>query len=536
MSGVARALGLVRSLLAWSLLLSPTLAWSADATLVQQIGEVSGEVAEAVTAEVSVVPFSPANDARTTPIILAPGKAFVERGRPGQVGGLSREERRAIRYAYDAGQTILLLDASVHDIEALHVLLKEGVTHQSSTDPVVLAYALRQENDIPTARIVDNLRPGLPPPGGVGPDFEDEGALQRAVDVVIRELTSPPVLAAAPMTTSPGGDEVPWSEFPLQHTIITSTSQGTYNTPVDLYALHSCQFKKDYYLVNTGGTWTATEAAFSSASDRAGQIHVNPDGRTLTVDWQPGKQYCTGGINVFQNDKRLCNYTPYPLWYELDIVPPDLPGVTQVNAAPAGDQGQSTSYSSGISFSLSGGVDISGDPSAGIQAGVTWGNEHSITVPPLVIRAGDVGPGNQGTFTTYEYCTAGTTVQTCQNAIQMDPQSGAGCLNYIVGDPQQGQTPDGRLSNVVQTVNWEVNPDSYGGSKTFDVTVTWQVNMAFSQVALWNGLFQPNLQRGPNGYCNLFGCSCSMPSITNLDQHSKTFNVPVPSSDKCSSG
>jgi hypothetical protein len=286
MSGVARALGLVRSLLAWSLLLSPTLAWSADATLVQQIGEVSGEVAEAVTAEVSVVPFSPANDARTTPIILAPGKAFVERGRPGQVGGLSREERRAIRYAYDAGQTILLLDASVHDIEALHVLLKEGVTHQSSTDPVVLAYALRQENDIPTARIVDNLRPGLPPPGGVGPDFEDEGALQRAVDVVIRELTSPPVLAAAPMTTSPGGDEVPWSEFPLQHTIITSTSQGTYNTPVDLYALHSCQFKKDYYLVNTGGTWTATEAAFSSASDRAGQIHVNPDGRTLTVDWQ----------------------------------------------------------------------------------------------------------------------------------------------------------------------------------------------------------------------------------------------------------
>jgi hypothetical protein len=257
--------------------LSPTLAWSADATLVQQIGELFGEVAEAVAAEVDVVPFSPEIDARTTPIILAPGEAFLARGRPGQVSGLSRAERRALRQAYDAGQTILLLHASVHDVEALHLLVKDGVTHQSSTDPVVLAYALRQENDIPTARIVDNLRPGLPAPGGVGPDFEDEGALQRAVDVVISELTHPPVLAAAPMTTSPAAD-ANWRDSPVQTTVITSTSNGVYNTPVSIYALHSCQEDLDFYLVNTGGTWTATEAAFSSASASAGQIHLQSDG------------------------------------------------------------------------------------------------------------------------------------------------------------------------------------------------------------------------------------------------------------------
>lgn len=52
-----RVLGSAQSLIAWSLLVSPTLAWGAGATLVQQIGELSGEVAEAVAAKVEVVPF-----------------------------------------------------------------------------------------------------------------------------------------------------------------------------------------------------------------------------------------------------------------------------------------------------------------------------------------------------------------------------------------------------------------------------------------------------------------------------------------------
>ena len=159
MSGASRVLGSVRSLVAWSVLWSPAVAWGQEATLVQQIGELSSEVADTVAAEVNVVPFSPAIDARTTPIILAPGEAFVLQGRPGQVGGLSGAERKAIRQAYDAGQTILLLHASVHDIEALHVLVKEGVTHTSSSDPVVLAYALRQEGDIPTVRVVSRSPP-----------------------------------------------------------------------------------------------------------------------------------------------------------------------------------------------------------------------------------------------------------------------------------------------------------------------------------------------------------------------------------------
>jgi hypothetical protein len=543
-----RLLGSARSLVAWSVLLSPALAWGQEATLVQQIGDLSSEVAEAVAAEVTVVPFSPAIDARTTPIIVAPGEMFLTRD-GSQVRGLSGPERRALRQAYGAGQTIVLLHGSVHDIEALHLLLEDGVTHTSDTDPAVLAYALRQESGIPTVRIVHEPRPGpLPAPRGL-PAFEDEGALERALDVIVSELVHPPVLAAPP-TSSAAAGPADWSQFPVQTGIITSTSNGNYNTPVDIYALHACQGNNgngfDHYLVDTGGDWTATEAAFLSASIDEEQpgIFLNPDG-SINVRWVAGQTWCNAGLPVFNGDERICTYTPYPLWYKVDILPPSGPTVVQVNAAPAGDQGQSVDYTSGFSFSIGGDVAIQGGegggPSAGIEAGATWDNEVTTTVPALIIEAGDNGPGNQGTFTTYQYCTVGDAASNCSSNIQMTNPSGAGCLNYIVGQPQQGQTPDGRLSNVVQSVRWQVDPLTYGGATTFDVTVTWQVALATSTAFLWYDTFFDPItgQAGGDqykGYCNAFGCSCSMPWVSWIDTHSLTFKVPIPSSSSCKSG
>ncbi len=539
MSGVTRVLGSVRSFVAGSLLLSPTLAFGADATRVQQIGELFGEVAEAVAAEVNVVPFSPDIDARTTPIIVAPGEAFVQQGRPGQVGGLSGAERKAIRQAYAAGQTILLLHASVHDIEALHVLVKGGVTHQSSSDPAVLAYTLRQEHNIPTVRIVHNVRPSLPAPVPLDPEADEQAAeeaqdraLQQALDIVISDLTRPPVLDA------PADDDSPTNWTALQTAIITSTSHGVYNTPVSLYALHACRDNKDYYLVETGGDWTATEAAFSAASQRAGQIQINPNNdpnAPLIIEFQPGKQWCTAGISVTGNQNEyVCRYLPYPLYYEVDIVPPNGPTVIQFNASPAGDQGVSADYSSGVSFSITGEVSISGV----IQPSVSWNNETTVTVPPIMVAAGIPSGSNEGRFTRYQYCTVGSTISDCASNIQITGQAGA-CQNYIVGDPQQGQTPNGSLSDVAQTVRWQVDPATYGNSETFDVQVTWQVNMAVSQALLYNGQFidrNANRRGPPTGNCNFFGCSCSVPFASNIDVHSQTFNLPIPSSSNCPSG
>jgi hypothetical protein len=531
----------------WLLLLPCATAVNASSLVVQQIRDLSGATAEAVVRDglgkVTIVPLSPDFDPRTTPIILAPGTAFV--GRDGEgVGGLRPGERRAIQQAYDAGQVIMLLEASTHDIEALHLLLDDGVPHESSTDPVVLAYALRKENNIPTARLVtDPVEDDLDEDDLDEDDLdeddldeddldEDDLALSGALEIVIAELTRPP---AASEIDDPAAGSTNWGSSPVQSIIITSTTNGTYNTPIELYALHSCHQNMDYYLVNTGGTWTATQARYESASARHGQIRANSSG-DLFVNWQPHRTHCSGGAALLGRDNEyICRYMDYPQHYEVDIVPPSGPTVVQVNAAPAGDQGKSASYTSGFSFGIGGGVDVSGSgPSAGFQAGVTWDNSVSTTVPPLVVEAGN--QGNQGTFTRYKYCTVGDRVQDCTSAIQMGGAEGL-CREFVVGDPQNGQTPNGRLSNVAQTVNWQVDPGTYTGS-TFDITVTFQVALATSTSYLWlaSGPFENkprDLNSGPIGYCNIFGCSCGIRTNGTAITVSHTFKMPLPST-QCS--
>jgi hypothetical protein len=141
----------------------------------------------------------------------------------------------------------------------LHVLLEDGVAHESSTDPVFLAYALRRENSIPTARLVTYPSKELDLEQ-LGEDELDEHELatSRAHEIVVEELTRPP---AVPEDTEASSTNC--GDSPVQVTIITSISNGTYNTPIEVYALHSCQQNMDFYLVNTGGTRTPTEARTS---------------------------------------------------------------------------------------------------------------------------------------------------------------------------------------------------------------------------------------------------------------------------------
>jgi hypothetical protein len=217
------------------------------------------------------------------------------------------------------------------------------------------------------------------------------------------------------------------------------------------------------------------------------------------------------------------------------MLPPTNTTTVQTNASPSGSQGQSTSYRSGFSFSLGGGVNISGEsPTAGLQAGVTWSQSIQTTVPALVIEAGDVG--NEGTFTQYSYCTAGTTVEDCTSTIQATGQTGT-CNDYIIGDPQNGQTPNGRLSGLGQSVNWQVDPASYGDDTSFEVTVNWEANLATSTSNLWWGAFRGHILGpaggvGPTGTCDAFGCSCDIGSNTKSPvETNHTFKVPFPSTD-----
>ena len=528
---------------AWLLLLPSATVAGAQTLVVQQIGDLRGRIAEAVAAEVTVVPLSPRLDARTTPIILATGKAFLARD-GSRVLGLRPAERRAIRQAYDAGQVILLLDASTHDIEALHVLLDDGVAHESATDPVVLAYALRQENRIPTARLVTHPSDPL-----VGGDLEDDLveadlASSRTLEIVVEELTRPP---AAPEDDDMAGDFPNWGDSPVQRVAIESTDRGFYQTRVDLFALHSCQENMDHYLVNTNDGWLPLEAGYESASRDQGEISLDSN-LNLRIDWQPHDGHCVGGIAIYCGiggcDARICRYKDYPLFYEIGIAPPPEPTAVRTNAAAPelGPFFKSNLVQQGFAFTIAGPVNVSGNgPSSGIQPGVLWDNGGPLfftRVPPLV-REGVLDAA--GFRTRYRYCTAGNFARDCTPTILMTGASGA-CRQFVVGAPEIGQTrpsPDHLDSEhdfieVLQTIWWEVDPGTYTGS-TFDITVTWQAELATSTSRLWYGHFADpeRLGRGPTGNCNNFGCSCDIDSQSMPVKVSHTFKVPIPST-QCS--
>jgi hypothetical protein len=522
------------------LLLPCAPAAGASSLVVQQIGELSGEVAEAVAAEVMVVPLSPDVDPRTTPIILAPGTAFV--GRDGEgVGGLQPRERRAIQLAYDAGQVILLPHASTHDIDALHMLVDDGVAQESSTDPVALAYALRKENDIPTARLVtdpvehvldaDDLDKNDP---AEDEPAEEDPALSRALEVVVAELTRPP---ATPEVDDAAREELPdWGNSPVQKTTLTSTELGVYHLPAEVYALHSCRDNIDGYLVNTGGDWRPTQAKFQSAAAALEQIDVDPNGN-LTIDWQNIRNHCFGGQDLFWGaDSRICRYIDYPLSYTVDLEVSTESTVLFMHEGPwAVDYTKSGDYRSGIRSAFPGPVNVSGNgPSSGIQPhGVFFNNEISTQVPPLVTHV-TLGESEERAKTQYLYCTSGDRFENCRSTIQMTGAAGL-CFEYVVGDPQTGQTPNGRLSGVSQTALWHVDPASYTGP-TFDITVTFEAELATSTSNLWIGKFGlvkpvPGPRIGPEGYCDKFGCWCKIDSQRMPIQVSHTFKVPRPSTE-----
>ena len=113
-------------------------------------------------------------------------------------------------------------------------------------------------------------------------------------------------------------------------------------------------------------------------------------------------------------------------------------------------------------------------------------------LPSMIIKAGLAGV--QGRYTDYAYCTGdtGEKAGSCISTVQM---TGSGvCVDYDVGEPEDGQKPSGSMSGVAQSVQWVVGEDGtypgiYGNATHYPITVNWSVELATSTSRLWPGPF-----------------------------------------------
>ena len=154
-------------------------AASEENVRVRQIGRLDSGIADRILGQVNAVPFALQHD---SPILLQ-GETM---------SGLRHEHKQELKATYQAGHTIVLLDATMEHINALHGIIGAGVNYRSKNAGVVMAYTLRQENHIPTATLLTNVhRSPLQTPSG-DPDptglQDDELAFNRAADLTVSEL------------------------------------------------------------------------------------------------------------------------------------------------------------------------------------------------------------------------------------------------------------------------------------------------------------------------------------------------------------
>jgi hypothetical protein len=103
---------------------------------------------------VRVVPFTLKHD---SPILLQ-GNTLAR---------LSDSQTKELKATYQAGYSIMLLAVNMAHINALHAIVGIGMTYRSKDTALLLAYAVRRENFIPTTTLVTRLDPSpLQTPNG----------------------------------------------------------------------------------------------------------------------------------------------------------------------------------------------------------------------------------------------------------------------------------------------------------------------------------------------------------------------------------
>jgi len=488
-----------------------------DGIKVRRIGQLHSVIAGPIAKQVRIRPLDMQHD---SPILLE-GET---------VPRLDDGQRQEIKATYRQGHAIVVLDATMAHINALHGIVGEGVRYHSKETGTVLAYTLRRDNFTPTATLLTDVdrSPLQTPLGDPEPTAiqDEEQAISRVADRTLADLTHAPNVGVPGQPHDPSG-EADWHANPIQTTTFAINSpQGVYNTEINAYALYRCDDGTDHYAMTAQADWTATNAKWQGATSEGPDPTMYQDKNgNLVTKWQDNRTYCSSPGAFFSFEDQ-CRYINYPLSYSLTMVPQNEGTVVQLNAAPAATQGQQTSYTSGFTFSITGTVNVSAmGPGGGIAAGASWSNTTTTTVLALIVEVGNTG--NEGVDWNFKYCTTG-----------LEPDSGTNCTSHVqmvndvckaqLGDdsgtnPQQGQTPVGKFSNAVQSAHWQ---STSRVGKTFDIQVGFQARTATTISHLNNGT--SGGVPDPAQSCNAFGCQCTSDTTVNPVVKTFTFEIPYP--------
>lgn len=482
---------------------------------IAKIGKLNGIIASHIKSLENLKPYKGGSD---SPVIL---DGIL-------VNELSDSERAGLLATYKTGYCITILDPTNAQVAELHNIIESGLLPGSLSGLETLAYTICKEATF-VGRSIHATNPDL---------FDDqEDSFINAAALVVEDLLLPPeqsILA----TFRQNEDDTPINIANLEpaftHLMSVTSNDGVYNSTITAWGVYTCDkidigdslncmnnpTNLDQYFITQEADWTPGSYWQSGNSVKLEGSFCTNDYRWVPTTWtKNSKKYCEGERFTY------CSFVNYPSNYVVEMAPLNRSNgsVFQINAAPSSTPGKVESYTSGFSFNITGSINVKGP---GIIASATWDNETTTTVPALEVKAGNTG--NEGASWSFEYnppfveAGPGSEENSC---------TGGGDINALK-DPQIGQTPEGKFSNAIQTVQWYACPSR--ASDGFEVNVSFTVNMASSTMYVW--FYEAECVSPGGGNCKFtaFGntfCECDASIFRNTHTVSYQGIIPYPPTD-----
>lgn len=412
---------------------------------------------------------------------------------------LTDAQKQGLINTYAAGLAIILFDAGK---ETSHAIL-------DMIDPQQALVRSYHKSNVPRMVHVIRKTDGRHHPVAILDPVgltNYEGALDTAVQLINEKIDQdvPKALDNSVRLQTPNSP-IPPSTLVAQEDInIPQGAGGSYTSNNSVYAFHDCCGNQDIYIVEStlntdpGSTYYS---AFGSGVTKSGQY------LTEVSSWQPNvvvpacglSDSDTAGLDQlndqfsgvlrYQSQKHsgsACKLADYPLYFYFAIDPPSSLQTSQVvsycGSSPSAYQGSDTDYSRGWSFSIDGSLSYWGEGTSpvGIDAGATYESDTSTTIPAAAVYSGHTQSG-QGQYWQFQFC---STDSTSACAATIGTQHGDPSCTNALTFPQNEQSPAGANSTSIMAF-WTAGPDSRVAGGTFDISVTYAVYLANTQILDW---------------------------------------------------
>lgn len=497
------------------LLLSASAAVAADAGKVYRVGLLDGPLAEGFESAFELIRLPAAEEDLAASLVVMTGS---------KASTLGDRDRAAVTRAFASSIPVVLLNATVEQINALHEALGSGQRYAAPGSLPLEAYAcvLRADRGFSQLTLYSA---GSRAHEAVHREARARSLMEWSLATKTQAAT-PPAPTTADATSGQPADLTTlvsaWTDTrSFQVSGSYSSSPANYQCTVSVWQVYQISTSSDFYYADQVCNF-ATGNVYRELGKKVPQPTIFSSTDWDDKPWSVTNDYCEPSSDAGDN-LTACEYYHYGNAYEVGLMPllPDGSTTPANNVVILTQENPQTTQSDsqlthGVSWTIGGEV-VAGSQgaSASVSSGVTVQNTTTTTIPDVTITNQSFSSGPNGLWS-YTMGPVPYIDDSCTNTMQA-PKN----VQITTFQSQQDMV-------------WQAYP-AYRQDSGFDGYFVLQA--AFTITLSDSAMYIVGSGQGGISHpsdCNIFGCSCSIVRHDysySLPSSQVIFNVPVPSTD-----